>query len=59
MLLHRHAVQQDPQQKRVLDLIGAGLQLVYVPVDPDELALEELGLGGGEPQVEVGREVFW
>jgi len=41
------------QQLSAFDLIRTGFQLFDVPIDPHELALEELSFRGCEPDVEV------
>lgn len=53
----RPAVNAGRQLRATGDLIGLGLELFNVPVGPYELAVQELGLGKGDPDHEPSRKV--
>lgn len=52
-VIERPSHKPDTQLGSFLNFLCLSLQLVHVPVAPQELALEEPGLGACKPEVEA------
>lgn len=53
MLSHFDPIEQNSEEPRVFDLVSSGFKFFNIPVDPDKLALEELGLRRRKPYREL------
>jgi hypothetical protein len=47
------------QQVALDDLIFLRLQFFYIPIRPNHLSLQEIGLRAREPNLKVGRQIFY
>lgn len=50
------AEEPNIKQSSLFDLARPSFEFVYIPVTPDKLALQELGLGARKPHIEGCRQ---
>lgn len=57
VLSHFDPIEQNSEEPRVFNLISSGFKFIDIPVDPDKLALEKLGLRRRKPYRELTRKL--
>jgi hypothetical protein len=55
--LHRNTIKTNLQSHRMTEFLSTSHKLIDIPIDPHKLALEELGFGASEPDVEMARQL--